>query len=475
MLEGLDNVVNGGNARDRRRMRRIVQSILETYGYSPKREAGPVEKGQSFWDFVSKYLLPTATLAGFGYLVGKISPLIASAPYLLALAVFFRGFRAWCNKRWKTVVLLIVAGTAVLVFAWRYYTWMKEEWTPTFLRLVPTHELIDCERRAFLVNHSGFKELQNVKIIIKDNISGTILENDDYKAGIEPGPQNPDAPHYIWVKPSHPWDEDYTITVTGTKFRSVQDIVLRSAKQNVQFAMRITVDPEKKPVVDCRDGLLPEAYSLGRESRENCNTLMAVDPGLLKKLQPQPYSLQRPNGDFSVVRKRKLPPASDLDIQSEDRHLSEYQQTIMKSKLSKYRGAELLVLYAGGPRTLSYATEFRDFFGSIGWHVEGPRPVPIGDERLVDVQVSVSKRYWNSQYPRAADLLSSLEGIKHRQRYVYDDAISPDLIVFWVGPKSPDNLRPDDCASAVLRPTPGEPHTCEIVAQTLGACPFPPQ
>lgn len=98
-----------------------------------------------------------------------------------------------------------------------------------------------------------------------------------------------------------------------------------------------------------------------------------------------------------------------------------------------------------------------------------------GGPRVVDVQISVSQRYWNTPYPKAADLLNSLEGIKHRQRYVYDDAISSDLIVLWVGPKSPDNFRPDDCAPAVLHPDPGETHTCEIVAQTPGVCPFPPR
>jgi hypothetical protein len=467
--------VNGGNARDRRRMRRVVQSVLETYGYSPKEVGGSAETRQSYWDFVLKYLLLTVTLTGFGHWVGELSVAIASAAYLLALAVFFRGFWAWCNTRPKTVALLVVAGTALLAFAWLDGNWIREEWTPTFLYLVPTHELIDCERRAFFVNHMGLKGLQNIKIIIKDNRNGAVLENDDYKTGIDPGPQNPDAPRYIWVKPSHPWDEDYTITVTGTKFRSVQETVLRSAGHNVQFAARITVDPKKRPVVSCRDGLLPEAYSLSRGSRENCNTLMAVDLELLNRLQPEFHGFQRPNGDFTVVRMRKLPTASELDSQSEDRHLTEYAQTIMRSKLSKYRGTKLLVLYAGGPKTLTYATEFRDFLRSLRWRVDGPRVVPVGDEGLVDVQISVSKRYWNSPYPRATDLLDSLGGIKHKQRYVYDDAISSDLIVFWVGPKSPGDFRPDDCAPAVLRPRPGEPHTCEIVAQITGVCPFPPQ
>ena len=155
--------------------------------------------------------------------------------------------------------------------------------------------------------------------------------------------------------------------------------------------------------------------------------------------------------------------------------MAEYEQAIIRSNLSKYQGTKLLVLSTGGPRTLAYAKEFRDFFRLLGWNVDGPRPVPTGDERFVDMQVSVSNRYWSSPYPRAMDLLSSLEGTKHRQRYIYDDAISSDLIVLWFGPKSPDNFKPDDCAPAALHPTPGGPHTCEIVAQTPGVCPFPPQ
>jgi hypothetical protein len=452
-------------------MRRVVQRVLETYGYSPKRVDGSAETPQGYWDFVLKYLLPTVTLIGFAHWVGELSVAIASAAYLLALAVFFRGFWAWCNTRPKTAALLVIAGTALLGFAWLDYNWIREEWTPTFLYLAPTRELIDCERRAFFVNHSGLKGLQNIKIIIKDNKSGAVLENNDYKIGIEPGPQNPDAPRYIWVKPSHPWDEDYTITITGTKFRSVQETVLRSTSHDVSFAVRITLDPKKKPVASCRDDLLPETYSLGRGSSGNCNALMAVDQIFLNRLQPGPYGSQLPNGAYSAVRIRPLPTASDLDAQFEDRHLTEFEQTIMRSQLSKYRGTRLSVLYAGGPKTLAYATEFRDFFRSLKWIVDGPRSVPIGDERVVDVQVSAGQRY---PYPRAADFLNSLGGIKHRKRCVYDAAIPPDLIVLWVGPKSPDNFRPDDCASAVLHPKPGEPHTCEFVAQTPGVCPFLP-
>jgi hypothetical protein len=102
------------------------------------------------------------------------------------LAVFLRGFRAWCKTRKRIAALRISASIVVLAFAWFDVNWIRQEWTPTFVYLVPTHELIDCERRAFFVNHAGFRELQNVKIVIKDNRSGAILENDDFRNGIEP-------------------------------------------------------------------------------------------------------------------------------------------------------------------------------------------------------------------------------------------------------------------------------------------------
>ena len=468
-------MVNGGNAHDRRKMRRMVQSLLETYGYLPKPPGGSPESHQSGWDFHYKYLLPAIALVAFGHGVGEFSPVIASLAYFLDLAVFIRGFWAWCETRTTAIALLILASVAFLTFAWLDWNWIRKEWSPTFLCLVPSHDLIDCERRAFFINHVGFKGLQNVKIVVKDNKNGNVIENDDFKTGIEPGSQNPDAPRYIWVKPFRPWDEDYTITVTGTKFRSVQELVLGSDGDNVHLAAQVKIDPDNKPVASCRDSLLPDSYSLGLGSRENCDTLMATDAAWLNHLHPEPYGLRRPNGDFTIVRLRKLPTPSELASQSDDRHLTEYEQSIMRAKLSKYRGTKLLILYAGGPKTLAYAIEFHDFLTSLSWDVAAPRLVPAGDEGLIDVQVSISKKYWAISYPTAADFLSSLEGIKHRRGLFYDDAMPMNQVILCVGPRSPDNFTPDDCADAELHPKPGQPHTCEMVVQTTSVCRFIPR
>ncbi len=153
----MGSVAKGGNALGRRRLRRLVQGVLEAYVYSPKGVGGLSGKHQSVWDFVFMYLVTAVGFVGFGMAVSEFSVVIASALYLIALLVFFRGFWAWCNSRRKTVTLLLSTGIALMAFACRDYNWIREERTPTFLYLTPTHELIDCERRAFFVNHSGFK------------------------------------------------------------------------------------------------------------------------------------------------------------------------------------------------------------------------------------------------------------------------------------------------------------------------------
>jgi len=181
---------------------------------------GCSRKRRSFLGFLAQIRGACGCIRRFGYEIREFSPILASVSYLVALAILLRGALPWCNSRPRTTAIGVVFCAALLLLAWRDYKWVRDERTPTFLYLVPTRELIDCERRAFFVNHSGFKELRNVIIVIKDNRSGAVVENDDYKTGIEPGPQNPDAPRYIWVKPSHPWDEAYTITVTATKFDS---------------------------------------------------------------------------------------------------------------------------------------------------------------------------------------------------------------------------------------------------------------
>ncbi len=69
---------------------------------------------KAFLDFVLKYVVAAVAFRGLGYDVREFSPVLASALYLLALAVFFRGFWAWCNQGQKIVALYIAVGAAAL-------------------------------------------------------------------------------------------------------------------------------------------------------------------------------------------------------------------------------------------------------------------------------------------------------------------------------------------------------------------------
>jgi hypothetical protein len=244
----------------------------------------------------------------------------------------------------------------------------------------------------------------------------------------------------------------------------------------VQFATQITANDQKKPLVSCRDKLLPEVYALASGSVNSCDALMKLPEDVLSKLDW--YSFQRADGAVTVGKLRALPSPSELDEQSDERHITEYQRQLIEPVIKKYAGARLLVFFAGGQKSKQYADEFRDMFRAKGWRVEGPKLVPIGDERIIDVQISVNyKENWAKETPKPHDVWNAFEqaGIKQRRGLVNDPAVASGLIVLWVGPKSPKDARPDQCATPELKPRPGEHHTCEMIAQSQGACPFVPQ
>jgi hypothetical protein len=78
--------------------------------------------------------------------------------------------------------------------------------------------------------------------------------------------------------------------------------------------------------------------------------------------------------------------------------------------------------------------------------------------------------------PEALAVMNSLKeaGIKHRTRYMLDTDISPDLLVLWVGAKSPEGIRPDECALIPFKPKAGALPPCSFVGQTLKPVPLPP-
>lgn len=188
------------------------------------------------------------------------------------------------------------------------------------------------------------------------------------------------------------------------------------------------------------------------------------------------YSYQSADGNLTIRKPRELPSPTELDQNSDDRHLTEYQRQIIEPILNRYRRSRLLIYFAGGLKTKAYAEEFHRMFVASGWKVDGPLLVPVGDERIIDIQMSVDYREnWNKPNPKPHDLLNAFDkaGVKQRSKLTSDPNVPSDLIVLWVGPRSPNDVKPDQCSPVDIKPVAGQPHTCEMIAETERDCPFP--
>jgi hypothetical protein len=102
------------------------------------------------------------------------------------------------------------------------------------------------------------------------------------------------------------------------------------------------------------------------------------------------------------------------------------KSTVLRS--SKYAGSRLRVFYSGGPNTLAYAEGLRQLCAE-SWKTNVVSVVPVGDERIIDVQITVGNK---GQEVEARTLLDALRsaGIKHKKfsrsiRYYCNFAFSP--------------------------------------------------
>jgi hypothetical protein len=347
---------------------------------------------------------------------------------------------------------------------------------PTYIFLAPTHDLIDAERRAFFVRQVGPRILDNVTVALLDNKSGTAPARIEKYSQIAPGTENPLAPRYLWFKPSTPWDEDYTIRITSTGNPPVtQRMILRGTHHTLQFAVEVTLAGSPKPMLMCRDRLMPESYGLASQANEPCDKYMSVPPELETRLEPAPYAIQLPTGGLLVLRPRTLPEPQELEAQSQARHLWEYQREQMLSEITRYPGARLDILATSGESTLAYARELRDVFRLAQWRVVGPKPPPREiDEGIIDVQVSAHSGANGA--PQVAAVLAGLKraGVKHRQSCIVDPDVPDGLTVLWVGPRSPENVAPDMCAPPSIKPEADAAKPCAYITQTLQPVPFVP-
>jgi hypothetical protein len=345
---------------------------------------------------------------------------------------------------------------------------------PTFVYLVPTHELMDAERRAFFVRSSGPRRLHNVKVILRDNKSGQ-THNEEY-AERDPAPDHPLATPYFWFTPSSPWDEDYTVTSEEFSAEHKENLVLRSTKHTLQFAVEIYAAGSPNPVRSCRDPLLPPSYQLAPRSAESCDAMMTVPDALKANLKPAPYNMELPDGRFQILRMRTLNPPAGSESQSEERELSDWQKQKILPSIAPYHGKKLLILTASGKEASEYAKNFRDTFKLARWHVEGPESVPAGDEDIIDVQISACDPIAKAPRPELAAVIDALSNaaVKRRGGFVSDADVPADLIVLWVGWKSPDGISVQQCTPPSFKPREGERQPCELVLQNLRPIPIPP-
>jgi hypothetical protein len=470
-----DNPPQGG--RESRRFRRERARQLAKELLKSSREPPPPHRTYGTdlrWAFIF-FLVHV----GWSYIVPEETLLSVSAAWLLwGCALFFmaRLFEHWSRDRnWRKSLRLTVVGAVTVVFLYfgAASIWLIAQ--PVYLYLVPTRNLIDARRRAFFVEQVGPRPLTNIEIALRDNKSGAI-QAEQYSE-IDAAPQNPLAPHYFWFTPSTPWDEDYTVTITSSKKpRVIQRLVVRSTHHVIQFAADVRVDGRSTPVLECRDSLLPESYELARASTQSCDEWMELSPEVEDKLQPAPYNVELPDGSLIAKRLRVPMPQSESESQSDMRLLSEWQRGKISSEVSQYPGKKILIMASSGRNTWSYAQNFREVFASSGWKVEGPKHVPPLDEHIIDVQLSTNGNLGTPPKPEALAVMNSFKeaGIKHRTRYMLDPDISPDLLVLWVGTKSPEGITPDECALIPFKPKAGASPPCSLIGQTPSPIPFPP-
>ncbi len=343
----------------------------------------------------------------------------------------------------------------------------------TYAYLVPTGELMECQRRAFFLRTVGPQILHNVRVELREDKSGRTVS--EAYPELDPGRQLSEK--YFWFTPSTPWEEQYTINIAARESQSSQILIVGSSQKELHFATQVRYDNGPEPIASCRDKSLPESYKLAFGDQHSCSELLALEGDLPGKLDVPSY--QTADGNFAIRRIKELPSPSVLDAESDDRQVTEYQHQIIEPILKKYTKSKIHIYYAGGEKTLAYAKEFQKIFSDNGWAVSGPSPVPAGDERAVDLQLSVNyHENWNRLNPKSQELMEAFKraGIKRHSRVFADPDVPSNTFVLWVGPRSPSAVSPDQCLPAEIKPANGRPHTCEMVQQIdSGYCPFVPK
>jgi len=80
----------------------------------------------------------------------------------------------------------------------------------------------------------------------------------------------------------------------------------------------------QKTIVRCGHKLLPPSYTLAAKETRSCAEPMKLPADVTSTLDV--YSYQHPDGSVTMRKVRTLPSPSELDEQSDQRHLTDYQK-----------------------------------------------------------------------------------------------------------------------------------------------------
>jgi hypothetical protein len=105
----------------------------------------------------------------------------------------------------------------------------------TYVYLVPTPELVECQQRAFFVKVHGPLHVSALQIVLKDSKSGQTVFQKYSELDADT------AREYFWVIPTSPWDESYSATIEAHGLHSSQNLTIRSFKGNAQLSTSVTI------------------------------------------------------------------------------------------------------------------------------------------------------------------------------------------------------------------------------------------
>jgi hypothetical protein len=336
-------------------------------------------------------------------------------------------------------------------------------------------------RRAFVLQQVGQEVLHNVRITLQDNHAMGQVSADHVETypEIDPGEsdQQNTQPKHFWFAPSTPWNEDYTVTIQSREKSMVERILVTGLSPptppgtsanpppppkvvpssgdgplspdmgKVELAVRVIENGSNVPLFTCQDPDLQnhtESREWESDQPEPCAQHSSEIPRFEGGLDPKPFALIFPSGMIDMTPNRSSALSSHPETEPSVRALSDWQKQQIEAQLSKFPGKKILILAAGDSSTSRYARDFRDVFRQSRWIVRGPVAAPKLSCTPTDVSFWTWKSDFGNERPHVIAVQKALEdaGVKGGRHHncVLEH---PDILVLWIGPKSPDEIKDD--------------------------------